>query len=209
MPPLSEPPKYLSQEEVRRFFGAIAAPRDHLIFLITYLYGLRVGEVALLRRCDVDLVRSRIVIRRLKHGYWVERPIFSSLFAPLGRYLEGSPGCDDDPLFPGRKGPLRKRQIQALFTRYRDAVGLSRRLTCHALRHAIATHLLDAGCSLEFVQDHLGHRSISSTSIYARITDRHRVALFRRLDRSPWIAQPHAARGRTNQRLSSSRVGGE
>jgi hypothetical protein len=43
---------------------------------------------------------------------------------------------------------------------------------------------------LEFVQDHLGHQSIRSTSIYARITDRHRVSLFRRLESSPWIVQP-------------------
>jgi site-specific recombinase XerD len=68
--------------------------------------------------------------------------------------------------------------------------GLPQRLTTHSLRHSIATHLLDAGASLEFVQDHLGHRNIRSTAIYARITDRHREALFRRLESSPWIVQP-------------------
>jgi integrase len=51
---------------------------------------------------------------------------------------------------------------------------------------------LDAGVALEFVQDHLGHQSIRSTSIYARITDHHRTALFRKLERSPWIVQPAA-----------------
>jgi len=44
--------------------------------------------------------------------------------------------------------------------------------------------------SLEFVEDHLGHQSIRSTSIYARITDRHRVAVFHRLESSPWIVHP-------------------
>jgi integrase len=44
--------------------------------------------------------------------------------------------------------------------------------------------------TLEFVQDHLGHRSIRSTSIYARITDRHRAAVFLRLEESTWIVQP-------------------
>lgn len=96
----------------------------------------------------------------------------------------------DSPLFPGRSGPLRKRQIQALFTRYRDRAGLDRRYTCHGLRHSIATHLLDAGVSLEFVQDHLGHQSIRSTSIYARITDQRRAAVFRELEASPWIVNP-------------------
>jgi site-specific recombinase XerD len=102
------------------------------------------------------------------------------------------------PLFAGRGGPLRKRQIQALFVRYRDAAHLSPRYTCHGLRHSIATHLLDAGVSLEFVQDHLGHQSIRSTSIYARITDRHRAALFEQLERSPWIVHPGGAAPRTN-----------
>ena len=195
----SEPPKYLRQEEVRRFFGAITDPRDRLIFLLAYLYGLRVGEVSLLRRGDVDLERSRIVVRRLKNGNWTERPLFSSVRHPLRDHLQESSGEEDAPLFPGRRGPLRKRQIQSLFARYREAAGLPRRLTCHALRHAIATHLLDAGCSLEFVQDHLGHRSIRSTSIYARITDHHRLALFQKLERSPWIVQPHhGAKGRSS-----------
>lgn len=189
MPYQFEPPKYLSQEEVRRFLRAIPAPRDRLVFLLTYLYGLRVGETSLLRRGDIDLGQSRIVIRRLKNGHWTERPLFSSARELLKRYLVGS-SIEEMPLFPGRRGPLKKRQIQSLFSRYRDVAGLPRRLTCHALRHSIATHLLDAGCSLEFVQDHLGHRNIRSTSIYARITDRHRLALFRRLDRSPWIVQP-------------------
>lgn len=190
----SEPPKYLRQDEVRRFFVAISDPRDRLIFLLAYLYGLRVGEISLLRRSDVDLARSRIVVRRLKNGNWTERPLFSSVRSQLRRYLADALTEEEAPLFSGRRGPLRKRQIQSLFSRYRLAAGLPPRLTCHALRHSIATHLLDAGCSLEFVQDHLGHRSIRSTSIYARITDHRRVALFQKLERSPWIVQPDSPR---------------
>jgi len=206
---LNEPPKYLRQEEVRRFFGAITDPRDRLIFLLTYLYGLRVGEVSLLRRGDVDLERSRIIVRRLKNGNWTERPLFSSAREQLRRYLANGPVEGDEPLFPGRRGPLRKRQIQSLFAHYRDAAGLPRRLTCHALRHSIATHLLDAGCSLEFVQDHLGHRSIRSTSIYAQITDHHRLALFQKLERSPWIVQPRkGGRGHAYSKVPSPHRGG-
>jgi integrase/recombinase XerC len=112
------------------------------------------------------------------------------LSSSFGEYLGTDVGSPEGPLFPGRRGPLRKRQIQELFVRYRDQAGLQPRYTCHCLRHSIATHLLDAGMSLEFVQDHLGHRSIRSTSIYARITDRHRAAIFLRLEQSPWIIKP-------------------
>ncbi|HMB67497.1 MAG TPA: tyrosine-type recombinase/integrase [Candidatus Bathyarchaeia archaeon] len=192
LPLPQEPPRYLTQDEVQRLFGVISSARDRALFALIYLYGLRVGEVALLSRDDLDLVRGRIIVRRLKGGVWNERPLFASALELLRGYLGEDASSPEGPLFPGRSGPLRKRQIQDLFTRYRDRAGLPRRYTCHCLRHSIATHLLDAGTSLEFVQDHLGHRSIRSTSIYARITDRHRAAVFLQLEQSPWIVRPAA-----------------
>lgn len=125
-------------------------------------------------------------------GAWTEQPLFFATAQLLKNFLGVQLLPPGAPLFRGRSGPLQKRQIQSLFVRYRDIAGLDRRYTCHGLRHSIATHLLDAGVALEFVQDHLGHQSIRSTSVYARITDRHRLALFRKLERSPWIVQPHS-----------------
>jgi integrase len=186
-------PRYLTQIEVRAFFQAISDPRDRALFGLIYHYGLRVGEVALLTRADVDFERSRIVVKRLKGGAWAERPLFGSTAQLMRVHLAGTGTGPDRPLFAGRSGALKKRQIQSLFARYRGAAHLSSRYTCHGLRHSIATHLLDASVSLEFVQDHLGHQSIRSTSIYARITDRHRAALFEQLERSPWIVHPGAA----------------
>ena len=130
------------------------------------------------------------MIKRLKGGAWTEQPLFAASAELVRSHIGAEHVGAEDPLFRGRSGPLRKRQIQSLFSRYRDLAGLDRRYTCHGLRHSIATHLLDAGVALEFVQDHLGHQSIRSTSIYARITDRHRTALFRKLEKSPWIVQP-------------------
>ncbi len=195
-------PRYLTQDELRRFLAVIADPRDRLLFALVYQHGLRVGEVALLTRGDVDLERGRILIRRLKGGAWSEQPLFRDTAVLLTRHLatfEEEPGA---ALFPGRDGALRKRQIQARFVHYRDRAGLPAHLTCHSLRHAIATHLLDAGAALEFVQDHLGHQSIRSTSIYARITDHHRAAVFERLERVPTRPRPATARRRLppNQR---------
>ncbi len=179
----------MTQTEVRAFLHGIENGRDRALFSLIYLYGLRVSEVTLLKRSDIDFERSRIIVRRVKGGVWTERPLFSSvreLLNPL--FLQHS--TEADPLFEGRDGPLKKRRIQALFTAYRNTAGLATHYTCHSLRHSIATHLLDAGLSLEFVQDHLGHRKLSSTSIYARITDHHRVALFERIEASPWIVSP-------------------
>jgi site-specific recombinase XerD len=184
----------MTQTEVRAFFRAITGLRDRTLFSLVYHYGLRVSEVALIERSDIDLSRSRIVVKRVKNGVWAERPLFAGTEELLRTYLRPVPANGTDALFPGLCGPLKKRQIQALFGRYRDHARLSRRYTCHSLRHSIATHLLDAGLSLVFVQDHLGHRNIGSTTIYARITDQHRAAVFRELEASPWIVHPNGHR---------------
>lgn len=182
-------PRYFTQDEVQRFFAVITDRRDQALFAVIYHHALRVGEVALLQRRDVDFERQRILIRRSKRGSWGEQVVFEATAALLRRQLDAGVAAET-PLFPGRIGPLRKRRIQALFTRYRDAAGLRRDLTCHSLRHAIATHLLDAGLPLEVIQDHLGHVSIRSTSIYARVTSHRRAALFHSLEHSPWVVQP-------------------
>jgi integrase/recombinase XerD len=191
--PHQRPPRYLTQEEIGRFFGVIHDLRDRALFALMYHHGLRVGEVLLLRRIDLDLERGRLLVRRLKGGAWSEQILFAGSAAILRDYLARLPGGPEDPLFAGRHGSLKRRQIQMRFVRYRTLARLPERRTTHSLRHSIATHLLDAGVSLEFVQDHLGHQNIRSTSIYARITDRHRAALFQQLERSPWIVHPGTA----------------
>lgn len=195
-------PRYFTQPQLTAFFEVIVDPRDRALFTLIYHYGLRVGEVALLQRQDVDLVRSRIVVKRLKAGFWSERPLFTACAALLTQHLGRVVAEPSAPLFDGRGAALQKRRIQALFGRYRAAADLPRFLTTHSLRHSIATHLLDAGASLEFIQDHLGHQSIRSTSIYARITDRHRVAQFQRLEDSPWIVHPASVAPNLSPRAS-------
>jgi integrase len=187
----ADPPRFLSQDAVGAFFASIGSPRDRALFALIYLYGLRVSEATRLRRKDVDLEQRRILIRRAKHGIWGIRPLFASSATLLAEYLAADRRSEPDrPLFPGRAGPLRKRRIQQLFTRYARSAGLPVEASCHSLRHAIATHLLDAGESLEFVKEHLGHRKIENTAIYARVSNPARERAFQRLERSRAIVHP-------------------
>ncbi len=91
-------------------------------------------------------------------------------------------------LFTGRKGPLQKRQVQKLFTDYTKAAGIRER-SVHALRHAMAVHLLEAGRGIEYVADHLGHKNIQNTRIYAQITHPLREQVFRELEQHPKIVR--------------------
>jgi len=198
-------PRYLTQTDVSAFFAAINDLRDRTLFSLAYLYGLRVSEISLLERSDIDFARRRIVVRRVKNGVWTERPLFRTAERLLYEYLSGAVSSDVKSLFHGRNGPLQKRQIQDLFVRYRDAAGLPPHVGCHSLRHSIATHLLDAGVSLEFVQDHLGHKNIRSTSVYAKVTDQHRTAVFERLETSPWIVFPNGSDREVEPTVTESR----
>lgn len=180
--------KYLSQGELERFFSCIKSPRDKALFGVIYLYGLRVSEATLLKLEDVDFKRKRVFIRRLKGGIEGERPLFETVEQLLRRYLRRRSPTGNG-LFTGREGNLKKQRIQQLFKEYAKKAELDSKYSVHSLRHSIATHLLEAGEGIEFVRDHLGHRSIQNTMIYAQITDNRREEVFRRIERSSSIAK--------------------
>ena len=69
-------PKYLTQDELKRFFAAIATPRDRALFGLIYHYGLRVGEALMLTVDDVHFTNHRITIRRSKNGLGGEKPLW-------------------------------------------------------------------------------------------------------------------------------------
>jgi integrase len=177
-------PSYLSQQQVRQVLAVITTLRDKALFSLIYFYGLRVSEACSLNRVDLDLGRQKIRILRAKNGIPGEKPLFRNLVIPLREYLTSR--SDTDPaLFVGRQGRLGKRQIQTLFRSYATLANLPPpHRHVHLMRHSIATHLLDAGEPIDFVKDHLGHRSIESTLVYARISDRRRTRAIRRLERS-------------------------
>ena len=103
------------------------------------------------------------------------------------RYLRRRPDKGQF-LFTGRESNnqhgLRVLQIQRLFKRYADSAGLPATIASHSLRHSIAVHSLEEGFGLEYVADLLGHNSIRSTAIYAKVTTPAREEMMKRLDRS-------------------------
>jgi site-specific recombinase XerD len=90
-------------------------------------------------------------------------------------------------LFTGCEGPLKKRQVQDLL-KYAKAASIQER-SGHVLRHSMAVHLLEAGRGIEYVADHLGHKNIQNTRIYAQITNPLREQVFRELEQHPKIVR--------------------
>ncbi|MBA4406574.1 hypothetical protein C0389_04810 [bacterium] len=180
-------PKYLTQDELKRFFDVIPSPRDKALFALIYHYGLRVEEATMIALDNLDLKNHRIRIHRLKNGVGGEKPLWKHTAKLLRTYLRGRVDTTNY-LFTGREGPLKKRQIQNLFNEYAKKAEVKGR-SIHCLRHSIAVHLLEAGRGIEYVADHLGHRNIQNTRVYAQITNPLRDQVFRELEHNPKIVK--------------------
>ena len=162
--------KFLTLDETRRLFSGITDKRDKAIFLIAYRHGLRASEVGMLRVSDLDLKRLRIMLHRLKGSLSGEHPLQPDEARAVKAWLK-TRASDSPILFPSRRGlPISRQMLHVLMRDYAESAKIPvEKQHFHVLKHSIATHLLDAGADLRFVQDWLGHANIQNTVIYAAL----------------------------------------
>jgi site-specific recombinase XerD len=167
-------PRYLKDEEVTRLFQSIRGLRDHAIFMLMLRCGLRVEEVAHLRLQDVDLAQRRIVVCHGKGGK--DRIVYIShdAYRALTNYLRSRSSSKVGEVFLVGKGTyqgtsISVRGIQKRIEYYARKTGL--KLSCHHLRHTMATQLLNADADLVTIQDLLGHTWIKTTQRYAKVSN--------------------------------------
>lgn len=175
--------KYLTQEEIRRFFSVIEDKRDRAMFRVLYHRGLRASEIAMIQMSDLNLVDERLEFSRLKGSLGgLYRMCRSERLAVHAWVRER--GLEPGPLFRTNRGTgVGRKFLDRLMRRYAKLAKLPPdRWHCHVLKHSCATHLLEMGESIEDVQDHLGHRNIVNTMVYAKFTNKRRTARERRVD---------------------------
>ena len=163
--------KFLTETEIQKLIGVISSKRDKAIFLLAYRHGLRASEVGLLQRNDFDEKQLRSNIHRLKGSLSGVHPLQPDEVRILKGFLRSRE--DSLPyLFPSRKGaPISRAMLDVLIKGYGERVNLpDDKRHFHVLKHSIATHLLDTGADIRFVQDWLGHANIQNTVIYAQIS---------------------------------------
>ena len=172
---LSRPlPRHLRDEEVVKFFEVIKGARDRAIFKLMLRCGLRVEEVANLTLSAIDLKRRRIFVHSGKGAK--DRIVYVSNDAhhAILQYLRVKPSKRAKKLFLVDKGrcrgkPISVRGIQKRMEYYARSIGL--RVSCHHLRHTMATQLLNADAELVTIQDLLGHSRIKTTQRYCRVSN--------------------------------------
>ena len=172
------PPRGLSDEDRERLLGTLVAAkgsearRDHMLFHLMLATGVRLSAALALTAVDVDLERGELTIQHAK-GDRVEIVFLSpALRAHLSSYLGG---CQPGPLFPGANGrPMSRRHAARRLGIWMERAACRGTAHPHALRHTFATRLYRKTQDLLLVQEALGHRSVLSTMVYARV-DRARL----------------------------------
>ncbi len=148
--------------------------RDRAVVLLLAVYGLRRSEVAHLRLGDLDWGGEMLHVTRPKQRCTQQYPLVASVGTAILRYLkEARPRSVHRELFLSVEAPIRPLSPARVSGIVRDrltqlGIDVPRR-GAHCLRHANARHLLDAGFVLKEIGDHLGHRSASSTRVYAKV----------------------------------------
>lgn len=162
-------PVVLSKEEIQRLLYATLNTKHRLMLECMYGSGLRISEVCRLRVQDLDLEQLTLLIRGGK-GRKDRITILSPKTAhSLRSWTKNKAGIDF--VFPSEQGGhLSERSLQKVFHRSLITSGLQKsNATPHSLRHSFATHLLESGVDIRYIQQLLGHARLETTCIYTKV----------------------------------------
>lgn len=167
-------PQILSREEVCALIGKTTNLKHRALLMATYGAGLRLGEVCHLKPGDIDSKRMMLRVEQGKGAKDRYTLLSPRLLEELRRYwLLHRPRLW---LFPSPRGPeqpLSKHTAHRIYHAAKDRAGITKAGGIHALRHAFATHLLEAGVDIHTIQRLMGHDSLSTTERYFHLAQKH------------------------------------
>lgn len=163
-------PVVLTRKEIKKILDTIVNQKHKLAVAISYAGGLRVSEIQNLRVRDIDVEELTIHIKNAK-GKKDRMTVFpEKLKDDIQNLVAGKDG-DDFIFSSNRGGKLTTRSFQVIFQRALKESGIKKKATFHSLRHSFATHLLENGTDVRYVQELLGHANIRTTQIYTQVTN--------------------------------------
>jgi integrase/recombinase XerD len=175
-------PTVFSAQEVHRILSMTTNKKHQLILALAYGSGLRLSELVGLQTCDIDFEREIVMVRNGKGGkdrvvmlpkqFCEMIKVYIQLHQPQKALFESDLG-----------GPLNKRTVQAIFKHACKRAKIERKTGIHSLRHSFATHLLESGTDIRYIQALLGHSSTKTTERYTHVATQHIAKLVSPLDR--------------------------
>ncbi|WP_309642350.1 site-specific tyrosine recombinase/integron integrase [Flavobacterium sp.] len=163
-------PNVLSKEEVKLILNAHVNLKHRVMLCLIYSCGLRRGELLNLKPADIDSKRNLIFIHQAKGRKDRIAPLSTKILSMLREYYIGyKPKVW---LFEGHnKGePYSEKGLQSVLKFALEKAGIQKPVSLHWLRHSYATHLLESGTDLRYIQELLGHNSSKTTEIYTHVS---------------------------------------
>lgn len=179
---LARPPKehrvpvVLNRTEIADILKSINNLKHRTIIGMLYACGLRIGELLELRVSDIDLERQQLRVVQAKNRRDRYVGITGVFEIMLNNYLQAY--HPENYLFAGARGAAySSSSVRMILQRAVKKVGIKKRVTLHTFRHSFATHLLEGGTDVRYVQELLGHKKLETTQIYTHITRKDLVTI--------------------------------
>lgn len=175
-------PTVLSKDEAKKLLACIKNPKHYCVVALLYGAGMRVGEVVRIRMQDIDLARGMIRVYQGKG----KKDRYTLLPKQIIPHLEIQTRIKprDTYLFSGAggQGHLTERSVEVIVQNAARQAEITKQVSCHTLRHSFATHLLEAGTDIRYIQELLGHAKLSTTQIYTKVSSQSLGAIKSPLD---------------------------
>lgn len=166
----SKLPIVLSRDEIQKILGTIKNEKHNLMIALAYSAGMRVSEVVNLKIKDINLDELTIHIKGAK-GNKDRITIFPEKLKDKITEIIALRDKNDFVFSSERGGKLTERTAQKIFENAIIKTGIQKDATFHSLRHSFATHLLENGVDVRYVQELLGHQNIRTTQLYTKVTN--------------------------------------
>lgn len=186
-------PQILSREEVAALIDKTENLKHRTLLMTTYAGGLRLSEVCQLKVAHIDSQRMTLRIEQGKGAKDRYTPLSPRLLAELRRYWRAyRPQLWLFPRPRAAEQPMAPKTVQRIFYAAKDRAGITKDCGIHGLRHAFATHLLEAGVDVHTIQRLMGHGSLSTTARYFHLAQKHLSGTPSPLD---LLGRPDSTRG--------------
>jgi len=165
-------PNVLSKEEIKQILNAPSNIKHKAMLSLIYSCGLRRSELLNLKLTDIDSKRGLIVIRQGKGKKDRIVPLSQKILEMLRNYYTAYK--PKEWLFEGgdKKSRYNERSLQQVLKQSLEKTGINKPATLHWLRHSYATHLLENGTDLRYIQEILGHSRSTTTEIYTHVSNK-------------------------------------
>lgn len=162
-------PKILSKEDIQKIINLNTNLKHRLIIKILYSSGLRLQELINLKRNDIDFDRNLIFVKSGKGKKDRFTLLSQEIKLDLLKYYS-SFNFKTDYVLEGRNKKYSKKSVQKILESSGKKIG--KKITPHMLRHSFATHLLESGIDIRYIQKLLGHSDLKTTEIYTHVSNK-------------------------------------